>query len=92
MKYKFLPSFERSAKTLTKDERNKISDVVIEVIEVFSTKKSPSKGLGLTKLRENYWEAYRGLKTRILFRLKKDLIEFILAGNHDNVKRFLKKV
>jgi hypothetical protein len=28
---------------------------------------------------------------RILFRWEGDLVEFILAGNHDDVKRFLKQ-
>ena len=32
----------------------------------------------------------KGLKTRILFRWEKDWIEFILAGDHNDIKRFLK--
>ena len=29
---------------------------------------------------------------RILFRWEGDLIEFVLAGNHDDVKQFLKNI
>ncbi|MBU1912962.1 MAG: hypothetical protein KKB22_05485 [Candidatus Omnitrophica bacterium] len=29
------------------------------------------------------------LKARILFRWKEDLVEFILAGDHDDIKRYL---
>ena len=48
------------------------------------------KGLGLKRLRGNFWEVRKGLKARILFRWEEDLVEFVLAGNHDDVKRFLK--
>lgn len=48
------------------------------------------KGIGLKRLRGNFWEARKGLKTRILFRWDGQLVEFVLAGNHDDVRKFLK--
>ena len=48
------------------------------------------KGLGLKRLRGNFWEVRKGIKTRVLFRWEGDLVEFIFAGDHDDVKRFLK--
>jgi hypothetical protein len=49
-------------------------------------------GLGLKRLRGNYWESRHGLRNRILFRWTEDLIEFVLAGDHDSIKDFLKSV
>ena len=50
------------------------------------------QGIGLKRLRQNYWEIRKGLKTRILFQWEKDTVKFILAGNHDDVRRFLKGI
>jgi hypothetical protein len=47
--------------------------------------------MGLKHLKEDFWEVRQGLKVRLLFRWDGDLIEFVLAGSHDDVKRFLKQ-
>ncbi len=49
-------------------------------------------GAGLKQLRRNYREVRKGLKARVLFRWQGDLIEFILAGDHNDIKRFLKSL
>jgi len=54
-------------------------------------KSTLSKGLGLKNLKKNYWEIRKGLKLRILFRWHADLVEFILAGTHDDIEKFLKR-
>ncbi len=58
---------------------------------MLSHKETIHKGIGLNRLRNNFWEVRKGLKTRILFRWSGELVEFILAGNHDDVRRFLKE-
>jgi len=47
-------------------------------------------GIGLKRLRDDYWEVRRGLHVRILFRWRDDLVEFVLAGDHGSIKNFLK--
>jgi hypothetical protein len=47
-------------------------------------------GIGLKRLQDDFWEIRQGLHNRILFRWRQDLIEFVLAGNHDSIKDFLK--
>lgn len=37
-----------------------------------------------------FWEIRKGLKLRIIFLWQGDSVEFILAGTHDDIKRFLK--
>ena len=90
MKFEFKPSFDRSVKAFHDYEKTEIKDLAIQLVDVLSHDKEIHKGIGLKRLRGNFWEARKGLKTRILFRWDGELVEFVLAGNHDDVRRFLK--
>ena len=90
MKYEFKPSFDRSVKAFHDREKEEIKALAIQLIEVLSRDREIHKGIGLKRLRGNFWEARKGLKTRILFRWDGELVAFVLAGNHDDVRRFLK--
>jgi hypothetical protein len=46
--------------------------------------------MGLKRLFKDYWEIRQGLRNRILFRWEDDAIDFLLAGDHDSIKEFLK--
>ena len=71
-------------------DKNEIKSLAIQLVEMLSRDREIHKGIGLKRLRGNFWEARKGLKTRILFRWDGELVEFVLAGNHDDVHRFLK--
>ena len=90
MRFEFKPSFDRSVKSLSQTYKKEIEELCINLIDVLSQESSLSGGFGLKNLRKNYWEIRKGLKLRILFRWQNDYIEFILAGNHNDIKRFLK--
>lgn len=92
MRFEFKPFFERSIKSLPLPERADIKDAALKLIDVLSKDRQIHQGLGLKRLTRDFWEARKGIKARILFRWTGDLIEFVLAGNHDDVKRFLKNV
>ena len=92
MKFEFKPSFDRSVKRLHDVEREEIKNVAIQFIDMLSQDRAIYKGIGLKHLQQNYWEIRRGLKTRILFKREGGLVEFILAGNHDDIKRFLNEI
>ena len=92
MRFEFKPSFDRSIKSLPQSEQSDIKDAASKLIDVLSTDRQLHQGLGLKRLTRDFWEARKGIKARILFRWTGDLIEFVLAGNHDDVKRFLKSV
>jgi hypothetical protein len=47
-------------------------------------------GIGLKRLKDDFWEVRQGLHNRVLFRWRHDFIEFVLAGDHDSIKDFLK--
>ena len=90
MKFEFKPSFDRSVKAFHEIDKNEIKSLAIQLVEMLSRDREIHKGIGLKRLRGNFWEARKGLKTRILFRWDGELVDFVLAGNHDDVHRFLK--
>jgi len=91
MKYEFKPSFDRSVKSLPPDKKREVKELCITLIDVLSGERELAVGMGLKNLRKNFWEIRKGLKLRILFRWREDHVEFILAGTHEEIKRFLKR-
>ena len=92
MRFEFKPSFDRSIKSLPPTERTDVKEAASQLIDVLSKDRQIHQGLGLKRLMGDFWEVRRDIRVRILFRWTGDLIEFVLAGNHDDVKRFLKNV
>jgi hypothetical protein len=90
MRFEFKLSFDRSVKSLHGREKEEVRAVVIQTIDILSQDKLAHKGIGLKRLKGNFWETRKGLKTRILFRWQSDLVEFILAGDHNDIKRYLR--
>ncbi len=92
MRFEFKPSFDRSVKSFPDKEKEEIKKTVIQTIDILSHDRMIHRGVGLKRLRGNFWEVRRSLKARILFRWERDLVEFILAGDHDDIKRYLKNI
>ena len=90
MRFEFKPSFDRSMKQLPKPDKEDIKTVALQLVDILSHDKDIHKGIGLKRLRGNFWEVRKGIKARILFRWEGDFVEFVLAGNHDDINRFLK--
>jgi mRNA-degrading endonuclease RelE of RelBE toxin-antitoxin system len=90
MKFEFKPSFDHSIKRLPKGDQEEIKRVAISTIDILSHQKELPQGLGLKRLKENYWETRKGLQARILFKWEGSLVQFILSGDHEDIKRFLK--
>lgn len=92
MRFEFKPSFDRSVKGFSGREKEEIKQAALQAIDILSEDRLIHKGIGLKHLKGDLWEIRKGLKARILFRWEKDLVEFVLAGNHDDIKRFLKNL
>lgn len=90
MKYEFKPSFDRSIKSLLPRQKDEIKAVCLAFIDLLETHIPLPTGIGLKRLQNDYWEVRKGLHNRILFRWRQDLIEFVLTGDHDSIKDFLK--
>ena len=92
MRFEFKPSFDRSVKSFRGREKEEIKQVALQTIDILSQDRGIHKGIGLKRLKGDFWEIRRGLKARILFRWEGDLIEFILAGDHNDIKRYLRNI
>lgn len=92
MNFEFKPSFERSIKALDHSDKEEIKRIALYLIDILSQDRALHQGIGLKRLRGPYWEVRKGIKTRILFRWQKDLLEFVLAGDHDDIKKFLRSM
>ena len=84
------PSFERSWKALDKVRRERAEAALSRLVHFFEGQPRP-EGLGLKKLRDEFWEIRTDLRDRILFRLRRGRVEFVLIGNHDEIHRALKR-
>jgi hypothetical protein len=91
MNYEFKPSFDRSVKSLPPEKKQEIQQLFIDLIDVLSGNQDLLAGMGLKNLRKKFWEIRKGLKLRIFFRWRADHIEFVLAGTHEDIKRYLKR-
>lgn len=48
-------------------------------------------GLGLRKLRGAFWEIRLSLAGRIVFQLDRDVVTFVIVGDHDDIRRILRR-
>lgn len=89
MKVRYQNSFDKTFTQLSKPDQQKTAEAVNDLITFLETNEKPSKGLGLKKLRKNFWEIRATLHVRILFQIEQNILTFILAGNHDDIRRFI---
>jgi hypothetical protein len=47
-------------------------------------------GLGIRRLRQNYFECRAGLDIRLAFRAERGRLIFVAAGNHDEIRKLIK--
>lgn len=91
MRFRYLASFDRSFKRLSREKRAKVRTALEGFLGFYENGTRPA-GLGLKKLRGCYWEIRAGLHIRIIFLVKRDLVTFVLAGTHNDIKQFLRKL
>jgi len=92
MRFEFKPSFDRSIKSLHDRAKEEVKTVAMQTIDILSQDRLIHKGIGLKRLKGDFWEIRKGLKARVLFRWEGDLLEFIVAGDHNDIKRYLKNI
>lgn len=89
MRYRVSPRFDRSLRRLDAHRKTRIQAAIDQLVAGFETGQIPP-GIGLKQLRPQLWELRAGLSDRVLFHRSGDLVTFLLAGNHDEVSRFLR--
>lgn len=90
-RFEFKKSFVRRYKVLAPEDKVK-TDRAIQFLAASLESGPLPHGLGVKKLRGDIWEMRVDIRQRICFRVKKDIIEFILLGDHDQVRDFLRDV
>lgn len=89
MTYRYLSSFDRSFKALRQPQQAKAKKALEEVFDFIEKGQRPS-GLGLKKLVKDYWEIRVDRSLRLIFQQGHELLTFILVGDHNQIRRFLK--
>ena len=99
----FLPSYERCIKRLGDRERRLAGLVVSTLLDYFQSDSRAtdrphmvqlgqrSYRLVFKKLRGQIWEAYIEGQVRLVTRLENDKHILVFAGNHDQVREFLRE-
>ena len=91
MRFAYQPSFLDTPRQLTHAQASKL----LKAIEKFQHAMEShqwSQGLGITHLRDDYFEFRVDIHMRVTYRRTGDLIQYVLYGSHDQVRRFLKTV
>ena len=84
-----LPSFERSLKKLTPQEKKQTA----ERLEVFNSMLVSGHfpiGLGFKKINHDKYELRVSIRLRVVMKAGKDTYYLVLVGSHDEVRRYLR--
>lgn len=91
---KYKARFEKAFRRLAADDQRRVVEAVDEIDRFFATRQAP-EGLGLKKLfsQESLGAVFEARATRalrILFAVQQDVVTFLMVGNHDDVRRFIR--
>ena len=81
--------FRKTIRALPKSQRREIGRVLNSIQDGFGRPHLHS-GLGIRRLRGNYFECRVGLRLRLVFRGERGVLTFIAAGDHDKIRKLLK--
>lgn len=89
MRYFRTARFRRAFRALPRQQQERVESAMRQLEAMFETGQLPH-GLGLKPLQQGCWEIRAGLAERLIFRRTGGLVELLLVGNHDEIRRFLK--
>ena len=90
MNFHFKSSFARLFKKLDALKQKQALEAM-EALKTVLESGLKLEGLGLKRLGSDAWEIRTSLKDRIVFTFKHDNITFILVGDHEDVRNYLKE-
>lgn len=91
MRYAYQPSFLAATRHLAAAQAAPLLKAIERFQQAMESGQWP-KGLGLTHLRDAYFEFRVDMHLRVIYRRHDDLIQYVLYGTHDQVRRFLKSI
>lgn len=86
---KILPSFERSLKKLSLHDKDKLKKTLVQFNEFLISDIMPA-GLGFKKINHDKYEIRVDIRIRIIIKIDRECVYFVLAGSHDDVRRYLR--
>ena len=89
MRFVYQPSFLDTTRSLSSSQATQLLKAIEKFQDAMEHRQWP-RGLGITHLRYDYFEFRVNSHTRVIYRRAGDLIQYVLYGSHDQVKRFLK--
>lgn len=91
MRYAYQPSFLDATRHLSHAQAAKLLKAIEKFQQAIENRQWP-QGLGITHLRDGYFEFRVDIHMRVTYRRSGDLIQYVLYGSHDEIRRFLKTV
>ena len=91
MRFAYQPSFLDTTRQLSHASATKLVKAIEKFQHAMESHQWP-QGLAITHLRGDYFEFRVDIHTRVIYRRTGDLIQYVLYGSHDQVRRFLKTV
>jgi len=91
MRYAYHQAFLQATERLSRHQANALLRAVGKFQQATEAGQWP-RGLGITHLRRDYFEFRIDLRLRVIYRRSPALIEYVLYGSHEDVRRFLKSL
>jgi len=85
-----LSSFERSLRRLTPEQKKQVAES-LEVFNQFLVSGYMPSGLGFKKINHDKFEFRVDIRIRVILKVEGNEYYLVLVGNHDDVRRYLKK-
>jgi len=89
MRVAYQPSFLDATRQLSHTQAARLLKAIEKFQHAMEAHQS-SPGLGITHLRDDYFEFRVDIHMRVTYRRTGDLIQYVLYGSHNQVRRFLK--
>ena len=84
-----LPSFERSVKKLARQDKDNLAES-LENFNLFLLSGEAPAGFGFKKINHDKYEFRVDIRLRVVVKVEGENYYLVLAGNHDEVKRYLR--
>jgi hypothetical protein len=92
MRVFFNKSFFRAFSRLGRSEQEAVKSGMDSFMSALDGSRAFPQGLGLRHLRPSHFEIRAGLALRVLFSREKDVLTWLFVGNHDEIRKFLKRL
>ena len=94
MRFEYAARFPRSVRRIPFHDQRRAAEAIEQIIGYYETRQAP-EGLGLKKLFSKeglgaVFEARVSLSSRLLFTAKQEVVTFLMVGDHDEVRRFIR--